>query len=492
MSCRSSTFPGFRRTCTVLVGAMLAGCAAVGPDYQRPEVVVPPSWRVPAADPAEIVNAAWWETLGDPELTRLVGQAIDANKDLRIASYRVEELAARLDVSRAEGAPRVGYNAVRERVQRSEEQPALLAFGREKAYNNYAGNLTVSWELDLWGRLARANEVARAEMLAGEEARRGVMLNVVTSVADLYVHLLTLDRQLDLARRSLANREAALAVLEARYRGGSGTLVEVTKARGDVEAWQASIPLFERGIALAENALSFLLGRDPGPVPRRSIDTLKLPPVPQGIPSDVLDRRPDVVAAEQTLIASNARIGVAKSQYFPTISLTGALGLGSDQLRWLMSRTARTGELSAGLAGMLFDGGRIDGDVRVAEAQRRQMSEAYLKTIQTALREVNDALVGRSRFDEQMRVMDRRLKTLEEVTRLSRQRFEGGQATRIEVLEAERELLVARDLHAMGLRDQYAAVVTVYKAMGGGWMAEQDRLRAAKPVAKNSEPEIRP
>ena len=165
----------------------------------------------PQVDAADIVNTTWWEAFGDPELTRLVGQAIDANKDLLIASYRVEQLAARLDVSRAEGSPRVGYNATRERVRRSEEQPALLAFGREQSYNNYAVNLTLSWEIDIWGRLARANESARAEMLASEEARRAVMLNVVTGVADLYVQLLSLDRQLDLARQSLANRQAAAA-----------------------------------------------------------------------------------------------------------------------------------------------------------------------------------------------------------------------------------------------------------------------------------------
>jgi multidrug efflux system outer membrane protein len=476
----------------VLLTALLVGCTTVGPDYSRPEVPLPPAWRAPPVDAADIVNTAWWEAFGDPELSRLVGEAIDANKDLLIASYRVEHLAARLDVSRAEGAPRVGYNAVRERVRRSEEQPALLAFGREQTYNNYAVNLTVSWEIDIWGRLARANEAARAEMLAGEEARRAVMLNVVTGVADLYVQLLSLDRQLELARQALANRQDAAALLDARYKGGSGTLIEATRAQAVVNELQAALPPIERDIALAENALAALLGRNPGPVPRRSIDSLKLPPVPQGVPSDVLDRRPDVVAAEQTLIAANARIGVAKGQYFPTISLTSALGLGSDQLRWLMSRTARTGEIGAGLMGTLFDGGRIDGDVRAADAERKQMTEAYLQAIQNALREVDDALVSRSRSAELVTALGQRLKTLEDVSRLARQRFEGGQSTRSELLDAERQVLSARDAQAQGVRDQYAAVVSIYKAMGGGWMAGQDRARSPQPVAKNSEPETRP
>lgn len=482
----------WRMACAAMLAALAAGCTTVGPDYSRPATTLPQAWRAPQANAADIVNTAWWEAFGDPELTRLIGQAIDANKDLLIASYRVEQLAARLDASRAEGAPRVGYNATRERVRRSEEQPALLAFGREPSYNNYAVNLALSWEIDVWGRLARANESARAEMLASEETRRAVMLNVVTGVADLYVQLLSLDRQLDLARQSLANRQAAADLLDARFKGGSATLVEVTRAQALVDELKATLPPIERDIALAENALSTLLGRDPGPVARRSITALKLPPVPQGIPSDVLDRRPDVVAAEQTLIAANARIGVAKGQYFPTISLTSALGLGSDQLRWLMSRTARTGELGASLMGTLFDGGRIDADVRSAEAERKQMSEAYLKAIQNALREVDDALVSRSRAAEQVVALDQRLKTQEEVLRLVRQRFEGGQSTRTEVLEAERQVLNARDAQAQGVRDQYAAVVAIYKAMGGGWMAEQDRIRSPQPVAKNSEPEIRP
>lgn len=488
----SSLFPAAASPAwAALLASLVVGCSTVGPDYSRPEVALPPAWRAPPAEATDIVNTAWWEAFGDPELSRLVGDAIDANKDLLIASYRVEQLAARLDVSRAAGSPQVGYGGVRERVQRSEEQPALLAFGREPTYNNYAVNLALSWEIDVWGRLARADEAARAEMLAGEQARRAVMLNVVTGVADLYVQLLSLDRQLELARLSLANRRDAAALLESRYKGGSGTLIEATRAQALVEELQAELPLIERDITLAENALAGLLGRHPGPVPRRSIDTLKLPPVPQGIPSDVLDRRPDVLAAEQTLIAANARIGVAKGQYFPTISLTGALGLGSDQLRWLMSRTARTGEIGAGLMGVLFDGGRIDGDVRAAEAQRKQMTESYLKAIQNALREVDDALVSRSRSAEQVAALGQRLKTLEEVSRLARQRFEGGQSTRTELLEAERQVLGARDVQAQGVRDQYAAVVSIYKAMGGGWMTAQDHARSSKPVAKNSEPEIR-
>jgi len=240
------------------------------------------------------------------------------------------------------------------------------------------------------------------------------------------------------------------------------------------------IPPIERDIALIENAMSILLGRNPAPVHRRSLDTLKLPPVPQGVPSDVLYRRPDVVAAEQTLVAANAKIGVAKSQYFPTISLTSALGLASDQLQWLMARTARDGDISLGLAGVLFDGGRIDGDVRNAEALQKLMAEAYLQSVQTALREVEDSLVSRTKAGELVLAQAQRLQWLREVSKLARLRFEGGQSTYLEVLEADRQVLLAQDQQAQGLRDQYGALVSVYKAMGGGWMVEQDKLRAPK------------
>jgi multidrug efflux system outer membrane protein len=466
-----------------LAAAALAGCTTVGPDYQRPTVPLPTAWRGEQPDAADVVNTAWWDAFGDADLSELIKAAIDANKDLLIATHRVEQLDARLEISQAAAYPQVGYNANRERNQRSQEQPALLAVTKDPSYNNYAVNLTLNWELDVWGRVARANEAARAELLATQEARRAVMLKVVTSVATSYVELLARDRQLVLARQTLANRKDVFALLDLKYKGGSATLLDVTRARAAVAEVQAAIPLIERDITLTENALGSLLGRNPGPIKRRTLDSLKLPPVPQGVPSDVLNRRPDVVAAEQTLIAANAHIGLAKSQYFPTISLTAALGLGSDQLQWLTAKTARTGDLIAGLSGTLFSGGRIEGDIRNAEAVQRQMAETYLQAVQTALREVEDSLVSRSKAGEQVLALGERVQSLQDVSKLARQRFEGGQSTYLEVLDADRQVIGAQDQQAQGLRDQYSALVAVYKAMGGGWMVEQDKLRAPKQAA---------
>ena len=458
-----------------------SGCAPIGPDYRRPEVPLPAAWRAGPADAADVVNSAWWEAFGDAELNALIQAAVAANKDLLIAAYRVEQSSAKLDVSKAASYPQLGYNARAERNERSEEQPALLAPTRDPNYNNYEGNLTLRWEIDVWGRVARANEAARAELLASEEARRAVMLKVVTNVADAYVQLLARDRQLALARQLLANRKDAADLLQGKYEGGSATQIDAVRAAAAVEEAQTAIPPIERDIALIENALSVLLGRNPGPVPRRTLDALALPAVPQGVPSDLLYRRPDVLAAEQTLVAANAQIGLAKSQYFPTISLTGLFGLASDQLRWLTARTARQNDIVFGLTGVLFSGGRIDGDVRAAEAMRKQMAETYLQSVQTALREVEDSLASQGKAGEQVAAQRRRVQLLENVSKLARARMEGGQSTMLDVLEADRQLLQARDQQTQVLREQFGALVSVYKAMGGGWMIEQDKSRSMPP-----------
>lgn len=469
-----------------VLAVSFAGCAPMGPNYQRPDVPLPKAWRGEQVDAADVVDTAWWEAFGDADLSALVKAAIDANKDLLIATYKVEQFSAKLAVSKAASYPQLGYNLGRSRHVRSEEQPALLAVTREPDYNNYELNLTLAWEIDIWGRIARANDAARAELLSSEEARRAVMLQVVTNVADGYVQLLARDRQLAFARQVLANRQQAAALLDAKFKGGSATEIEAKKAVAAVDEAQAAIAPIERDIARTENALAALLGRNPGPVQRRSLEVLKLPPVPAGLPSDLLLRRPDVVAAEQTLVAANAMIGVAKGAYFPTVSLTGALGLASDHLRWLNSRDARQWNLGAGLVGTLFSAGRIESDIRAAEAVRKQMAETYLQSVQTALREVEDALVSRGKAGEQVAALRRYVQSLQEVSQLTRQRYEGGQSTYLDVLDAERQLLAAQDRQTQGLRDQYSALVSVYKAMGGGWMVEQDKSRSPPPAAEGA------
>ena len=463
--------------------AVLAGCAAVGPDYQRPPVEVPAQWRSQIDDAADVANTSWWEAFGDPELSELVRAALDGNRDLRAAVFRIDQFNARLQISNSANKPQVGYHADGARKYRSEEQPNELGITGVPTYNDFTIGLTFAWEIDIWGRIRRSNEAALADLLSAEAAQRGVMLTTVCAVATAYVQLLGLDRELAVTRLVVNNRQRTYDVLKAKQEGGSATQVAVEEARAAIEEAASTIPDIERRIASTEFALSTLVGRNPGPIKRRTMDQLTLLKVPEGVPSDLLVRRPDVFAAEQNLTAANARIGVAKAEYLPTVSLTGALGLQSDQLQWLFAKTARTGEFWRGLTGTLFSGGRVEGTVREAEAVRNQMAERYLLSVQTGLQEVEDSLVARAKAGEQGQIRGRQVGALQEATRLTQLRYESGQSTLLDVLEAQRQVFVAQAQQAQSQRDQFLALVAVYKAMGGGWMVEQNRLRETRAAA---------
>ena len=463
--------------------ALLAGCT-LGPDYKRPDLDLPPTWRAEPKNAADVVNTEWWKAFGDPHLDALIETALTANKDLRLATYRIAEFDARLQVSRAAAYPQVGYNGVAERQRFSQERPiggGGVQPGVGPIINNFAIGAVFGWEIDLWGKVKRANEAALAELLASESARRGVMLTVVSGVATAYVQLLELDQQLAFAHQSVKNRRESLDLTVTKQLGGSATLLSVEQARVSLEAEQAEIPPIERDIAIVEAALSQLLGRNPGPVVRRKMDELALPQVPAGIPADVLARRPDVMAAEQNLIAANARIGVAKTGYFPTLSLATAIGLATDNLSWLFAETARTGLIGASLAGPIYNAGRTEGDIRQAEAIQQQMQVRFEQSVQTSLREVEDALVTRSKAGQREALLDRQAVSQREASRLTRVRYEGGQMTLLDVLDAELKLQGAEKLQAQGRRDTFLALVSIYRAMGGGWMVEYEK-RHAPPV----------
>lgn len=471
---------GRSRAAAALFAALLAGCT-LGPDYKRPDLDLPSAWRAEPHDAADIANTEWWKAFGDPLLDALIEDALQANKDLRLATHRIAEFNARLQVSRSAAYPQVSYNALAERQRFSEERPTGgggLQSGVGPIVNNFAIGAVFGWEIDLWGKVKRANEAALAELLASEASRKGVMLTVVSDVATAYVQLLDLDQELAFAHQSVKNRREALDITVIRQLGGSATLLSVEQARVSLEAEQEQIPPLERDIAIVEAALSQLLGRNPGPVVRRKMDELTLPQLPAGIPADVLARRPDVMAAEQNLIAANARIGVAKTGYFPTLSLAAAIGLATDNVRWLFAETARTGLLGAGLAGPIYNAGRTEGDIRQAEAIQQQMQVRFEQSVQTALREVDDALVTRSKAGQRELVLDRQTVSQREISRLSRMRFDGGQSTLLDVLDADLKLQSAEKLQAQSRRDTFLALVSIYRAMGGGWMVEYERRHA--------------
>ncbi len=480
----------------VLALALLAGCT-LGPDYKRPDVNAPSAWRPPAATvlaeagAADLVNATWWKQFNDAELDALVLAALQENKDLLIAARRIEEYDARLQVSRSARSAQLNYAPLGNRQRLSQERIVPLPLDTPLYNNVYEISANMSWELDFWGRIRRSNEAALADLLSAEEAQRAVLMTLVSDVATGYIQLLCLDQELDLLRRTAKSTEDSVRVFTAKVEGGSATRLQLAQVRASHEQALATIPPKEREITLQENALSVLVGRNPGPIQRgATLQALAVPPVPQSIPSQILERRPDVLKAEQDLVAANARIGVAKSEYFPTISLTGNFGFSSTELRNLHLKTANFGLIGGNILGPIFDGGRIAGDVRQSEAVQRELVQAYLRAIQLAFREVEDALTMNRKSGEQFGIQGRQVEALQQYAGMARKRYEGGYSSYLDVLDAERSLFAGELARVQTQRDVYTALVAVYKSMGGGWIAEAEKMSGLeRPSIEHLRPE---
>ena len=365
------------------VALVLSACM-VGPDYERPTVDTPKEWRFP--DPkamANVANTAWWQQFQDPVLNRLIQIALQENKDLQIAAARVMEFLGRYAVTRSALFPQLAGGITARRQGLSTASEPLSPVG---ASGIYQGAIDLSYEIDLWGKYRRATEAAQAQLLSSEEFRRTVILSQVAAVAGAYTELRSLDRQLKLARQTLESRGEWLRIIELRFKAGIVSSLEVNQAKSDYESVAATIPNFEKQIALQEDLLSILLGRNPGPITRgRTLETLALPVVPGGLPSDLLLRRPDIRQAEQDLIAANANIGVARAAFFPTLSLTSALGTLSATTANLFTQPAKIWQIGATLIQPIFTGGALTGQLQINEAQQQQLLFNYLKVIQTCL-----------------------------------------------------------------------------------------------------------
>ncbi len=471
-----------KRLLVLAVGALLAGCA-VGPDYVRPTLETPQAWRIDLPQAEALANTAWWEQFGDPALDRLIDDALRGNQDLRIAAARVDQFLGALKTTRSQFYPQIGYAGSASRNRATERGPTPLPAGADPWYSLYEASLGAAWQIDLFGRVRRESEAAQAAVLASEQGRRGVVLSLVTSVASSYITLRALDRELEISRATAANYGDTLKLFELRYGGGVVSQIELEQVRSQYLQAQAAIPSFERQVAAQENLISILLGRNPGPIERgKTIDELAAPGIPAGLPSALLERRPDILQAEQNLVSANAQIGVAKSLYYPAISLTGLLGSVSVALGDFLTAPAAVAQAAAGLSGPVFTFGAIAGQVESAEAGERAALAFYQQTVQNAFRETNDALVGSAKSREESETQVKRVASLREYARLSRLRFDNGYASYLEVLYAENELFSA-ELTAVGSRaDHYTQLVNVYKAIGGGWVDEADKL-APKPLA---------
>ena len=463
----------------VAIIALFAGACAVGPDYQRPAVDTPAAWRLTEPAARDLANTLWWLQFGDPVLDALIDEALRANKDLLIASARVDEFAGRYGFARAQLFPQVGIGA--DAGRQRDNSAALAGGGASRVYDSYSTVLNASWEIDIWGRIRRQTEAARAQLLATEEGRNAVILSLVASVAGAYTNLRSLDRQLEIARETAKSRGESYELFNLRYSGGLISLLELSQNRSQYEEALASIPPIEKAIAQQENGLSFLLGRNPGPIVRgKTIDELLLPGIPAGLPSELLERRPDIRQAEQNLIAANALIGAAKAQYFPTISLTGAFGYSSTSLGDLFNSQSKIWQFGTPLTMPIFTAGAIAGQVAAAEGSQQQALFAYQKAVQQGFREVNDALVDQKQTGEQLLAERRRVASLQEYASIARLRYENGYTSFIEVLDAERSLFNAQLQYAQSQQVQLQAFINLYKALGGGWVVEADKLTASQ------------
>ncbi len=466
------------RLLAIVCAAVLAGCA-VGPDYRRPAVDAPPSWRVTDAEAQDVANTAWWTQFADPVLDNMIRVALRENLDLRIASARIDEFAGRYGVARADLFPQVGANAEFGRQRTTEETGNSVPPTFHSTLDSGSAVLNAGWELDIWGRIRRANEAARAALVGTVEGRRAVILSLVGSVAGSYVNLRGLDRQLEIAAETAKSRADSLTLFKRRFEGGVASEVEYVQVKSLYEEAMATIPAVQKAISQQENALCVLLGRNPGPIPRgRTIEQMPIPAIPAGIPSDLLARRPDILVAEQNLIAANANIGVAKAAYYPAISLTGFFGYASADLSNLFTGPAKVWSYSVPVSAPVFTAGKIAGNVQAAEAVQRQTLADYAKTIREAFREVDDALVGQARTREQLAAQASQVQALQRYVTLAQLRFDGGYTGYLEVLDAQRSLFSAQLGHAQNQGALLQAMIDLYKAMGGGWVTEADKLSA--------------
>jgi multidrug efflux system outer membrane protein len=457
-----------------LVMLLLSGCA-VGPNYKRPSVDVPGTYRGAAPPEAQqpaaesLGDQKWWEVFQDKQLQDLIHTALQQNYDVRIAATRILEARAQVGIARADQLPTIsgGAQAVNERYPRVKLYPQY-----ETSANQV--DLSLAWELDFWGKYRRATESARANLLATEWARKEVINTLVSDVAAAYFQLRELDLELEISRRTLASRKNSLQLTQTLANGGATSMLDVRQAEQLVFTAAETIPDLERQIEQQENFISTLLGNNPGPIARglKLTEQPHAPDVPAGLPSSLLERRPDIREAEAQLIAANAQIGVAKADYFPQISLTATGGYQSSALTSLFTGPAGLWSFGGSLAQPIFEGGRIRSNVRFTEARQQEAALVYQQTIQQAFRGVSDALVGYSKDREFREQQEQLTFSAQDAARLSETRYRGGATSYLEVLTNETNYFDAELGLAQAQLNELVALVRIYRNLGGGWQEQ--------------------
>ena len=458
------------RMASFLFVLMISACA-MGPDYEKPEVPVPETFQEPTIPGASIANLKWWELFQHEELTQLIETALINNKEVAIAMARIEESRATLGFVRADQFPNLDGAAG---ATRGNTIPGVGLPGSINETFVLAGNL--SFELDLWGKLRRSTEAARAELLATVEARNVVTITLISDVASVYLLLLDLDERVSIAQRTMETRQDSLDIIQARFDRGTVALIDVNQAQIELADAAAQLAALERENQRADNLLSVLLGQNPGPIirTRKKADVLFPPEIPAGLPSELLERRPDVRQASQQLAAQTARIGVAEALRFPSLSLTGTFGLASTDLNNFFSSDNQAWGLSANLLGPVFDAGRNKSRVEAERARTEQLLKNYELVVLRAFQEVEDSLIDISTYRDEALARQRQVTAARSASTLSLARYNGGVTSYLEVLESDRSLFRAELLSSSTSRQQLVSIISLYKALGGGWLTEEE------------------
>ena len=465
-----------------LASLLLASCT-LGPNYSRPPIETPPAWRDNTALDNSIANLPWWKLFRDPALEELIRIALAENKDVMIAAERIVEARALYGFTKADLYPRVDLTGDGAYLRGSEKGLSPPPPGADTKTEFYRLSADLAWEIDFFGRLRRATEAQYALLLSTEEARRGVVIALVSDVARTYVELCDLDRRLGIARRTLASRGEYRELARIRFEGGVTSEIDFRQAEAEYHRVEGTVIDLERSTAQKENEISVLLGRNPGEISRTPEGEFPVPPaVPAGLPSDLIERRPDVREAEEILVASSARIGEAKALLFPRIALTGSFGFESTEIDQWLTAPAQAWSIGGSLLQPIFNAGQNRRRVEVSESQQRQALYAYEKSIQAALREVEDAIVGYRKGGELRVSAADRASAERKVLHLAELRYRGGVSGYLEVLDAQRSLFSSELDESQSVRDHLVSLIRLYKALGGGWTPEEPQDAESGPT----------
>ncbi len=464
-----------KRAALIAVLALLVSGCMVGPDYGRPPVSTPDNFRDAIEPPKaeSIADLPWWEVFRDPVLQDLTREALRNNYDLRIAAARVEEARAQIGIARSFLFPQVNFSAggSAQQVSRATDPPQSV--GANRNFQNLLIGFSALWEIDVFGRIRRETESATATFLASEQAQRGVLITLVADVAQSYFTLRELDLELEIARRTVKLNDETVQFYQTRLTGGASNRLEVNTAVSNRSRTASTIPELERQIAIQENQINLLLGRNPGPIPRGTVLTEQYSPpsIPAGLPSALLERRPDIKGAEELLVAANADVGFAKALFFPNFSMTAALGSASHELSNIADKRAAIWSVAGGVLQPIFQGWRITSNYEAAKARFEQAVAQYQRSAQNGFREVSDALISIEKLKGVRSELETSVEALADAAQLSRLRYDTGLANYLEILIADQQLFDQELLLARARGEQLTAVVQLYRALGGGWQS---------------------